>query len=690
MTDKFRNKFLEEANEHIQNIESDLLKLEQTPHDPALIERTFRAMHTLKGGGAMFGFDSISELTHHLETIFDHIRNLDISLSDEILNISFEAVDHLKMLIEDDDQHDGSLHVKQKKLLNKIALLNDNISGGKTIAGQSNDISEKKSTGTLQKTYYIHFQPVPDIFDNGTNPLYIIDELVSLGEHIVIPRFDDIPELEGMIPTQCYTSWEVILGTDKAVEDLQSVFMFVEDDCKLEIRKIADRILLHDRSFKNKLDGQTRKGGKIDLQVLGNLSKPSSVKDEEKKNDNETSLFHQKKRGTKIFSIRIDSDKVDHFMNLVSELVTTQAGLALFANKQQHQELNHISENMQKLTRNLRDLAFNIALIPIDQVVTRFQRLVRDLSRELGKEIDFVTEGTEIELDKNIIESLTDPILHILRNAVDHGIEKPEVRLKNGKSETGKIHFKAYHSGSNVHIQIHDDGKGLDVEKIKQKAIAKRLIAPETELTKKDVFELIFLPGFTTAENVTGVSGRGVGMDVVKRKISEIRGVIEIDSEPIAGTTIIIKLPLTLSIIDGLLVEVEKEKYLISLTAIQKIHPIWHKSLENNFHRTIELDKQLVPYLHLREKFVIEGEGPDQEFAVIVSYKKKKVALIVDSVIGEYQAVLKSLGKHYKHQEMLCGATILGDGNVALVMDTNMMINGFMNNNVLIENDHLV
>jgi two-component system chemotaxis sensor kinase CheA len=373
-------------------------------------------------------------------------------------------------------------------------------------------------------------------------------------------------------------------------------------------------------------------------------------------------------------------------MNLVSELVTTQASLTLFSNKEQHAELDQINENIQKLTRDLRDLAFNIALIPIDQVVTRFQRLVRDLSKELNKEIEFIIEGTDTELDKNIIECLSDPILHILRNAVDHGIETPERRKQLGKPEKGRIVFKAYYSGANVHIQIHDDGAGMDPERIKQKAIENKLISPDSDVSKKDIFELTFHPGLSTSQNVTGISGRGVGMDVVKRKISEIRGTIEIDSEVNVGTTITIKLPLTLSIIDGLLVNVDAEKFLIPLTAIQKIYPIRHELIENNFHRIIELDEEMIPFFNLREEFDIKKDALKDEHAIVISYEEKKVALIVDDVIGEYQAVLKSLGKQYKNQEIVSGATILGDGTVALVLDTNMMVTSFRKNTVLIEN----
>ncbi|UCH14428.1 MAG: chemotaxis protein CheA [Bacteroidales bacterium] len=684
--DKFRKKFLEEASEHIHIIEESLLELEKNPDNPELIEKTFRAMHTLKGGGAMFGLDEISKLTHNLETIYDHIRNDRTILSDDIMSTSYEAVDQLKILLNENDNSDEEVSTKQKELLNKIEQLNNYISNNINLPNGTSGHPENKITGQVFKTYYVYFKPEPNIFDNGTNPLYIIDELVTLGEYIVVPRLNHIPELPDINPGVCYIYWEVFIATASSIEELRNVFMFVADDSELEISEIAETNLINNKEFLKEISGQSQTAEKISIQELSHFKRSYANGHRKNASKEENSLLNQKLKETKISSIRVDSEKIDQFMNLVSELVTTQASLTLFSTKEHFQELNQISENMQKLTRDLRDLAFNIALIPIDHVITRFQRLVRDLSKELNKEVDFITEGTDTELDKNIIESLTDPILHILRNAVDHGIEMSEKRKQLNKPEKGKILFKAYYSGANVHIQIQDDGAGMDAEKIKQKAIDKKIINPKTILSKKEILELAFIPGLSTSRNVTGVSGRGVGMDVVNRKISEIRGTIEIDSDVNVGTTISIKLPLTLSIVDGLLVNVDMEKYLIPLTSIQKIYAIHHKQLENNLHKLVELDEKLMPFFYMREEFGIPGNGLNEEHAVVINYEGKKVALIVDNIIGEYQAVLKSLGKQYKDQEMVCGATILGDGTVALVMDTNNMVNSFVDNNAFAEN----
>ncbi|MBA7706567.1 Chemotaxis protein CheA [subsurface metagenome] len=364
-------------------------------------------------------------------------------------------------------------------------------------------------------------------------------------------------------------------------------------------------------------------------------------------------------------------------MNLVSEMITIQARLSLYAEQLKEPGLNAIAENVQKLSRQLRENVFDICLIPIQNIITRFQRLVRDLALELNKDIAFISEGTETELDKTIIESLTDPLLHILRNSIDHGIETREERIKKNKPVQGRIVFRAFYSGVNVHIQIKDDGAGIDTDFIREKAISKGLIRKDASLSKKEILNLIFLPGFSTAKKVTDVSGRGVGMDVVKRKISDIRGEIEVVSEVNKGTTIIIKLPITLSIIDGLLVKIAGSFYLIPLMVIKKIYVTQHSNLVNTFNNTIVIDEEKIHFFYLREEFNLPESDLPFESVIVVFYEDKQIGLAVDSVVGEYQAVLKPLGKHYKNQDILSGATILGDGTVALIMDPNKLIKQF-------------
>jgi two-component system chemotaxis sensor kinase CheA len=373
-------------------------------------------------------------------------------------------------------------------------------------------------------------------------------------------------------------------------------------------------------------------------------------------------------------------------MNLVSELVTTQARLTLYADTDGRPELMAIAENVQKLSRQLRDNAFSIVLIPIENMLTRFQRLIRDLSKELKKDVVFEAEGTDTELDKTIIENLTDPLMHILRNSLDHGIETPDVRITKGKPPQGKILLKAFYSGANVIIQIFDDGAGIDPNVIRIKAIQKALISPEATLSKKEILDLIFIPGFSTATNITDVSGRGVGMDVVKRKISDIRGEVDVESELNIGTTLTIKLPLTLSIIDGLLIKLEDIHVVLPLTVIDKIYAVEHYKLMKAFNNTIVLDGEQIPFFYLRHELELPiDDETTHDQIIVVRYEDKRIGLAVDSVIGEYQAVLKPLGKHYKKQEIISGTTILGDGTIALVMDTNKAIKHFAYKSLITE-----
>jgi len=664
--ENFKAKFLEEAQEHINAIEQALLTLEDNPEDKKLIENVFRAMHSLKGGGAMFGFEHISHFTHDLETIYDKIRSDELELSKDIFNLTLLSVDHLKNLINLGDNIDDDTQSSQEQLLENI----QEIIKGKAVSTTNKDTETsqkaKYSADEQEQTFYIRFEPNENIFDNGTNPIYLIDELTEMGSHYIVPDFSKLPDFDNVNPQKNYLSWDIILGTSKTKNDISDVFIFVEDDCQLTIAKIADTNILKRKSFKRKLDEMVLNGNVITVPLLKNIIDQvgNSVAQKVKK------AIGSQNNNNQISSIRVSSDKLDDLMNLVSELVTTQARLNLYAENHESNELTAITENIQKLTRQLRDIAFGIVLVPIDTLITRFQRLVRDLSQELNRQVAFRSEGTDTELDKNIIESLTDPLMHIIRNSIDHGIEPVEERLKAGKPERGEIFFKAFYSGANVIIEISDDGGGIDPEKIRQKAIDKELISKDAQLTKKECFDLLFLPGFSTAKNITDVSGRGVGMDVVKQQIAKIQGQVEMESEPGKGTKIILKLPLTLSIIDGLLVQVNETFFVLPLSAVEKIHAVEQTELFRQYNKFVTLDGEQVPYLYLRTEFnMAKSESPVEQI-ITIQYEDKRVGMVVDSIIGEYQAVLKPLGRHYQKQDLISGATILGDGTIALVLDT--------------------
>ncbi|MBK8807078.1 MAG: chemotaxis protein CheA [Bacteroidales bacterium] len=500
---------------------------------------------------------------------------------------------------------------------------------------------------------------------------------MRLGTCKIFTKTNKIPDYDSLECEKCYFEWEVLLVSDCSSNEIADVFIFVEDDSKLEIQLLANYNILEYNEIVNEIEQKFELNNEIQIDNLKYIVEQHASKNNKttiKKDSNSLRNNHSKQG---ISSVRVDSDKLDRLMNLVSELVTTQARLGLFAESQELPELTAISENIQKLTRELRDNAFSIVLIPIETMITRFQRLVRDLSVELGKKVAFVTSGLETELDKTLIENLLDPIMHILRNSMDHGLETPEERIRQGKPLEGKITFKAYHYGANVYIEIADDGKGINKQAILKKAIESKIIHPDQNLTEKEIFELLFKSGLSTATKVTDVSGRGVGMDVVRKKINEIRGEIEIESELGKGTKITIKLPLTLSIIDGLLVKIHNNFYIMPLGAVNKIIVEKHKKLANTYNNTLPLDGKQVVFFNLREEFGLPETEEENEEIIIVNYEDEVVGFTVDNVVGEYQAVLKPLGKYYKNQEIISGATILGDGTVALVIDTNKTIRKF-------------
>ncbi|MDX9854259.1 MAG: chemotaxis protein CheA [Tenuifilaceae bacterium] len=675
--DNFKKKFIEEATDLIEGLEKSLLALEENPDDPTLIQQVFRVMHTLKGNSGMFGFDLIDRFTHDLETVYDLIRNGSLRVNRQVLDVTLAAVDHLKLLLNEDNYSDKEFIHTHEQLTKRVASLID----GSHPAEQASNAYRSNESAVGECTYYILFEPRKEIFANGTNPLYLIDEVASLGNSLVFAHVNRVPNLKDINPESCYTYWEIILATKEGTNAINDVFIFVEDESSLDIQKLADLNLLEDPTFVAESKRIATEKEDIGYNMLQSLAEKAIKQQQQKQAD----IIKREKitvKDTTISSIRVSSEKLDVLMNLVSELVTTQARLSLFAEQNAIPGLTAIAENVQKLSRQLRDTAFSIVLIPIENMLTRFQRLVRDLSNELRKDVVFITEGSDTELDKTIIESLADPLMHILRNSLDHGIEDAEVRQKMGKPRQGKITLKAFYSGANVLIQVSDDGAGIDPELIREKAIAKGIIAADRKLSQREILDLVFLPGFSTAKKVTDVSGRGVGMDVVRRKIADIRGEVEIDSEKGVGTTITIKLPLTLSIIDGLLVKIDDTHYVIPLSAIDKIYAVPTKEIYEKYNNVVILDGRQISFFNLRQEFNVGSVDSEFMQVVVVNYEEKRVGLVVDHVVGEYQAVLKPLGKHYKSQEMVSGATILGDGTVALVVDTNKIIKQFANKEV--------
>ncbi len=695
--DPFQSIFMQEANDLIASLEKTLLELKENSTDQARIEKIFRVMHTLKGNSTMFGFEKMGTLTHQLETIYDLIRDGKTLLTRELLDISFACLDHIKALLDDSNLSDENNKNTHERLLSEIDTCIRQINESPGI--DAAQLPANEGIDSIIKTFHISFQPSRHILTNGTNPLYLLDEIQALGTTLVHCYSEEVPRLEEFVIANCYLSWELYLATDADENAIKDVFIFVEDGSAIRIEKIADTNLLKDQSFADKVRSEWKGkasdnirrppvtasndtdplpkpvGSPVALQ--NEAEKPATkprplklpvVKPGDKKGEGKEQA---------VSTIRVASDKLDELMNLVSELVTTQARLSLVAEQNASPELLMVAENIEKISRRLRDNSFSICLVPLDSISVRFQRLVRDLSTELGKDIVLQTQGMETEMDKSMIENLTDPLLHLLRNSMDHGIEPAEVRVHKGKTAQGKIVLQAFYSGTHVCIQIKDDGGGIDSRKIREKAISKGIIHADEKLTEKQIFDLIFLPGFSTAAKVTDISGRGVGMDVVRRKIADLQGEIEIESKIDVGTTITIKLPVTLSIIDGLLVKIHDTHFVIPLSAVDKCYEATHHQLLDTFNNLITLDGERLPFFYVRREFGMEDAEAAIEQVVVVRQDDVKVGLTVDSIVGEYQAVLKPLGKLYKNQDFISAATILGDGTIALVMDTHKMIKQF-------------
>ncbi len=694
--DKHREAFREEAHELLTELETALLELERMPSDEEVIGRVFRAMHTIKGSGAMFGFDRVAAFTHDVETVYDLVRNGKILVTKSLIDMTLSARDEILKLIDDtgqDEAEDNAITEAISRSFRDMLLAPEgepsvDVSVYATDdTGQSVvDTPEHPSVDEREVTYRIRFRPESGIFTSGTNPTLLLNELRDLGPCDIIANTDSIPFLDIMDSEVCYTAWDIILTTTQDKNAIRDVFIFVEDNCDLHIDVIDDssqtdtkpeykklgEILvergdLNTNELKTVLDAQKRIGS---LLVDSGMVSTDQVQAAlvEQQHIREMRLKRQASESTA--SIRVPAEKLDNLVNMVGELVTVQSRLSQLAARFNDLSLIQVAEEVERLTAELRDNTMSIRMLPIGATFSRFERLVRDLSTELGKEIILNTEGAETELDKTVIEKLNDPLIHIIRNSIDHGIEMPEARKLAGKPEQGTVNLSAEHSGANVFIRISDDGAGLDAEAIRTKAVEKGLITSDAVMSEKEILSLILTPGFSMAKNITNVSGRGVGMDVVKKGIDALQGTIEMVSKKGFGTTITLKLPLTMAIIDGLLVQIENVHYIMPLAAIEECVELTREDVAGAHGKHIaRIRGEIVPYIRLREMFMHGGIAPAIEQIVTARIDDVRVGFVVDQVVGQHQTVIKSMSRMYRDIEHVSGATILGDGNVALILD---------------------
>lgn len=691
-----RQAFKEEAYDLLGELESALLELEENPRDQELIDRVFRAMHTVKGSGAMFGFDDIAAFTHDVETAFDKVRCGELPVTRELLDLTLRARDHILELLGDTTgTRAGSAQAKAiiagLRGLAGAAGGQDAAPADPASAAPGQDEALAAASGGEAVTYRVRIRPGRDIMLCGTNPLALLAELRDLGTGQVAAHIGEVPPLSELEPEGCYVWWDVILATDKGEDAIRDVFIFVEDDCEVTIQVIDTLGALEGDSTYKRLGEILVERGDIsadDLRrVLGEQPRLGDMLAEAgvvSREQVESALAEQaavrrirkdRDEQATASSIRVAADKLDDLVDLVGELVIVQAQISQMVSTRGDQELTTLAEELERLSDELRDSTLSVRMLPIGTTFSKFRRLVRDLSAELGKQIELKTKGAETELDKTVIERLNDPLVHLLRNSIDHGVEPPDVRRAAGKDPCGEILLCAEHSGGEVLITIRDDGKGMDPASLRAKGVERGLIARDADLTDKELFNLIFAPGFSTAQKVTSVSGRGVGMDVVKRGIDALRGSIDVDSRPGEGTTITIRLPLTLAIIDGLQVQVQDEFYVVPLSLVEEcVELIQSPEERRREQQVLNLRGAIVPYLRLRDWFDIPGAPPEIEQIVVTGVEGQRVGIVVDHVIGEHQTVIKTLGRVYRDVEGLSGATIKGDGSMALILDVPRLV----------------
>jgi two-component system, chemotaxis family, sensor kinase CheA len=657
---QIRLKFVDEAHELLRNLDDNLMVLEKDPTNNAKFDQIFRVMHTLKGTSGMFGYDKITEITHELENIYDRLREGTLQLSQELVDITFAVGDHVRNLL-DDFEFTNTTNVANQQALSQNII---HVLGNLGVPCKKREYMIQKAQEGAVNTYHILFNPDDSLIKRCINLTIAFHDLFTLGCY----------RINSPVGITESVYWSIFLTTDKSQEDIEDALLFVMDYCK--ITKIANFNIFDEKTLDSREEALAEAEKRMEMDAKpdpelvphSNYSRPTQL-------IHDTGVAGSPSMTQGIRRINVEASKLDNLMYLVSELVTARSELLLSI--QDHYSLKTIesAERIDKLSKLFSDNALSIRLVSMEEMLSRFQRLTRDLSKSLGKKVDFLIQGADTELDKNIIDAIVEPIMHLIRNCIDHGLETPEVRRARGKDETGKLTFSAYKSGNYVYVKIEDDGNGVDTDLVYRKGIEKGLIDEGAILNDKEICDLIFQPGFSTASIVTETSGRGVGMDIVWRKIREIRGEISIESKPKKGTAFHIKLQQTISIIDTLLVSSHNTKYAIPIEDVEICGMESHQTIVESQSNLLDFNGELIPYVSLRAHLLSAFDGPDKEKLVIINKQDKRYAIVADQIIGEFQAVVKPLGSTFANQEYLSGASIYGDGSIVLLLDTEKLKN---------------
>lgn len=639
---RFYETFFEESLEGLTTMEAGLLQLAAavgTAPNADTINDVFRAAHSIKGGSGIFGFGELTDFTHFVETLLDDLRCGRRAVTSQNSQLLLQSVDCLRSMIE--ARRDATA-VDQARVAAITQQLREALDAP---ASEVAPVAAAVGKQPGVRMWRIRFQPYAHLFQTGNDPLRLLKELRELGDCQIVADGQALPGLSAMDPETCYLAWDIALQGNVAEEQIRAVFDWVEEDCELTITATAVA-----ESQMAAIEPA------VDRQPVVEM-KPVS-------------------RGGESSSLRVSTEKVDAIINLVGELVITQSMLSRFGDVFEMHMVDQLRDGLALLARNTRELqetVLKIRMLPISFCFNRFPRLVHDLSSKLGKHIQLKVTGEQTELDKTVLEKITDPLVHLVRNSLDHGIESPGERCAAGKPETGTIHLEASHEGGSVVIRISDDGRGLDTQRILAKARERGLVGADQSLSEEEIYELIFAPGFSTASQVTDLSGRGVGMDVVRRNIKELGGRIETSSRPGAGTSFTIRLPLTLAILDGQLVQVAGETYVVPLISIVESLQI-RKQFVNTIANGAEvyrLREEYIPIVRLYEVFQLEPVVTSLEagLLMVIEADGRKAGIFVDDLLAQQQVVIKSLESNYRKVEGISGATILGDGTVALILD---------------------
>lgn len=663
---QFFEVFFEESFEGLDAMEAELLNLVPGEEDLETINTIFRAAHSIKGGSGTFGFSAVADFTHVLETLLDQIREGSRDLTAEHVNLLLKSVDCLRALLR-------TLQAEQQPDLteaDELRIKFEEILGMRAASKETEQAQEAVSESSFN-TYQIDFKPHHHLFKTGNEPLYMISELAELGELETQSFQDDVPDITNLAPEDCFLSWRFFLTTDKEQSCIEEIFEWVEDDADITITLCGGLFGDEEITAAETVAEETapaQEAEPAEVKPATDSKKPAPVK--------------ATTANAESTSIRVGIDKVDSLINMVGELVITQAMLSQLGEQEiTETTIASLQEGLAQLAHNTRDLQENvmrIRMLPISFVFSRFPRLVRDISQKLDKQVELKLLGEQTELDKTVMEKLSDPMVHLVRNSLDHGLETVDKRVAAGKDPVGTVTLNAFHQGGNIVIEIMDDGQGLNTSKIREKAIKNGLISETDELSDNEINELIFLPGFSTADQVSDLSGRGVGMDVVRRNIEALSGSVEVASAPGVGSTFTIRLPLTLAILDGQLVRIAEHTYIIPLISIIE-------SLQIDISKVSRVGKDLdvlrlrdeyIPILRLYNIFNHQGaiETLDKTLLVVVESDNQKVGLLVDDLLSQQQVVIKSLEANYQKVDGVSGATILGDGRVSLIVDISGLI----------------